>query len=98
MSPSSTLFWINPVCFYILKAFLKKFVIFFYFFLCFKLSFLIFLDYSDALMSNIFFLKKNIILIHFRVKNTLKSNRNYTPLPLVYFKIEKLYVSQYYRI
>ena len=39
--------------------------------------FIVFFDYFDALMSKIIF-KKNIILIHFRVKNTLKSNRNHT--------------------
>jgi len=39
-----------------------------------------FLDYFDVLMSKIIFLKKKkIILIYFRVKNTLKSNRNHTP-------------------
>jgi hypothetical protein len=29
--------------------------------------------------SNFFKKKKNIILIHFQMKNTLKSNRNHTP-------------------
>ena len=38
-----------------------------------------FLDRFDALMSKMNFLKKNIILIHFLVKNTLKNNRNYIP-------------------
>jgi hypothetical protein len=38
-----------------------------------------FLDHFHALMSKIIFLKyKNIILIHFQVKNTLKNNRNHT--------------------
>jgi len=38
----------------------------------------IFLDHFDALISKIFFLKKiNIILIHFQVKSTLKSNHNH---------------------
>jgi hypothetical protein len=40
-----------------------------------------FLDYFNVLMSNNNFLKikKNIILMHFQVKNTLKNNRNHTP-------------------
>jgi hypothetical protein len=37
------------------------------------------LDRFDALILKIIFLKKNIILMHFGMKNTLKSNRNYTP-------------------
>jgi hypothetical protein len=37
-----------------------------------------FLYYFDALMSKIIFKnKKNIILIYFRVKNTLKNNHNH---------------------
>jgi len=34
-----------------------------------------FSDHFDVLMSKIIFLKKNIILICFKMKNTLKSNR-----------------------
>jgi len=38
-----------------------------------------FLDYFDVLISKIIFKnKKIIILIHFQVKKTLKSNRNHT--------------------
>ena len=37
-----------------------------------------FLDYFDMLISKIIFKnKKNIILIHFQIKNTLKNNHNY---------------------
>jgi hypothetical protein len=37
-----------------------------------------FLDHFDALISKIIFKnKKNIILIYFRVKSTLKNNRNH---------------------
>jgi hypothetical protein len=37
----------------------------------------VFLDYFDVLISKMIF-KKNIILMHFRVKNTLKNNFNHT--------------------
>jgi len=42
--------------------------------------FFIFSDYFDVLISKIIFfkIKKNIVLIHFQVKITLKSNRNHT--------------------
>jgi hypothetical protein len=40
----------------------------------------VFLDHFDAPTSKIFFfkMKKNIILIHFQIKNTLKNKPNYT--------------------
>jgi len=41
--------------------------------------FLVFLDHFDALISKIIFFKKNIILIYFLMKNTLKSNYNHAP-------------------
>jgi len=70
----------NPVCFCVSKAFFKK-IIFFIFFLYFKLIFFVFSDHLDVLMSKMIFLKikKYIILMHFRVKNTLKSNQNHIP-------------------
>ena len=55
------------------KNIFKKFK--FYFFYYFKLIFFVFLDHFDALMSKI--IKKNTILIYFRVKSILKSNRNH---------------------
>jgi uncharacterized membrane protein YczE len=59
---------------------LKKNKIKYYFFSLLQINiFLVFLDHFDVLMSKYFFFKKNIILIHLRVKSTLKSNRNYTP-------------------
>jgi hypothetical protein len=46
---------------------------------CLKLIFLMFLDRFDVLMSKIiFFKKKNIILMHFHAKNTLKRNCYHT--------------------
>jgi hypothetical protein len=40
----------------------------------------VFSDHFDALISKMIFKnKKNIILMHFQMKNTLKNNRNYTP-------------------
>jgi hypothetical protein len=42
-------------CFYILKMYLKKFKFFLFFY--FKLVFFLFLDYFDALISKIIFLK-----------------------------------------
>jgi len=51
----------------------------FYFFLLQINIFLVFSDYFDLLMLKIIFKnKKNIILIYFWVKNTLKNNHNYT--------------------
>jgi hypothetical protein len=32
-------------------------------------------------------IKKNIILMHFKMKNTLKNNRNYTPKQVKFDKI-----------
>jgi hypothetical protein len=59
-------------------VFLKKKLNFFY--LLQINIFLVFLDYFDTLISKIILKnKKNIILIYFRVKNTLKNNHNYTP-------------------
>jgi hypothetical protein len=43
------------------------------------LNFFYVLDRLDALISIIIFFKKNIILMHFSMKNTLKSNRNHIP-------------------
>jgi hypothetical protein len=56
--------------------FLKKFN----FFLLQINIFLVFSDYFDVLMSKIIFfkIKKNIILMDFRVKSTLKNNHNHT--------------------
>jgi len=52
--------------------FLLKFNIFF------QISFLVFFYCFDVLMSKINIKKiKNIILIHFKIKNTLKTNLNY---------------------
>jgi hypothetical protein len=67
--------YICSICFCVskvLKRFWKKNIFLFF---CFKLIFLMFLDYFDVLTSKIIFKKyiKNIILIHFRVKSTLKT-------------------------
>jgi len=43
-----------------------------------KINFFIFSYHFDMLMSEINFIKKNIILMHFRAKNTLKSNCYHT--------------------
>ena len=68
----------RTVCFYVLKVFLKKFK-YFYFSLYFKLIFfLVFSDHFDVLMSKVIVFLKNIILMSFRIKNTLKSNCNNT--------------------
>jgi len=54
--------------FFYFKSILKKIKYFF-----------IFLNYFDALILKIIFKnKKNIILIYFQVKNTLKTNRDHT--------------------
>ena len=45
----------------------------------FLLIFFCVLDLFGALISKIILKKKNVILIHFDTKNTLKSNRNHTP-------------------
>jgi hypothetical protein len=60
---------------------LKKFKFFLFFSLLQINIFLVFLDYFDALISKMIFkkIKKNIILIYFLKKNTLKNNRNHTP-------------------
>ena len=58
-----------------------------------------FLDYFDVLMSTINFKnKKNIILIYFQTKNTLKNNYNHsssTP-KLIIIEIEKHYIISFY--
>jgi hypothetical protein len=66
--------------FCVLKVFIKKIKIF-YFFLYFKLIFIcfVFIDHFNIMMSKIILKnKKYIILIYFKMKNTLKSNRNHT--------------------
>ena len=58
----------------------QNFWIFFIFFCYFKNRRLVFLDHFDVLMSKMIFKKwKNIILIYFGTKSTLKSYRNRTP-------------------
>jgi hypothetical protein len=67
-----------PVYFCVLKLKVFEKTKLFLFIFIFKLIFLMFLDYFDVLISKIIFKnKKNIILIHFRVKSTLKSNCNH---------------------
>jgi hypothetical protein len=68
-----------PVCFCVLNALLKKFEFFLFFsllqiniFWCFWI--ILMRWYQKYFLKN----KKNIILIHFQVKNTLKNNRNHT--------------------
>jgi hypothetical protein len=49
-------------------------------FFCLKLNFLVFLDRFDVLISKMNFKKwKNIILMYFQVKKTLKNNLYHTP-------------------
>jgi hypothetical protein len=61
------------------KALLKKFENFLFFSLLQINIFLVFSDYFDALISKIILKNNNniIILMHFQVKNTMKSNRNH---------------------
>jgi hypothetical protein len=60
----------------------KKKLNFLYFFLCFKLNFiLVFSDHFDVMISKIIF----FILIHFWVKNILKNNHNHTPKHTKFF-------------
>jgi hypothetical protein len=73
--------WVyNAVCFYVSKTLLKNFELFIYFLLYFKLIFFYvfrsiwYVDIKNNFKKN----KKKIILMHFQVKNTLKSNRNHT--------------------
>ena len=68
----------KPVCFCVSKVLLKKIEFFFYFLICFKLIFGIFRSFWCADIKNIFFFKKNIIMMHFRAKNTLKRNCYHT--------------------
>jgi len=58
---------------------LKKFK-FFLFFSLLQINVFGVSDHFDALILKIIFkkIKKNIILMHFQVKNTLKSNDNHT--------------------
>jgi hypothetical protein len=69
--------YLVPVCFCILKAFLKN-LNFFYFFLQINIFFSVFRLFWCVDVENNFLKIKNIILIYFRVKNTLKNNRNHT--------------------
>jgi hypothetical protein len=59
----------KPVCFCVLKAFLKKFKIFFHI----KI-FLVFLNHFDALISKLIFFKK----YYFNIFLSKKHNRNHT--------------------
>jgi hypothetical protein len=68
-------------------AFPKKFKFF-----LLKINFFYVLDRFDALILKIIFLKKNIILMHFGMKNTLKSNRNYTPKQALKNKLKIRYL------
>ena len=62
------------------------------FFCYFKNWWLVFLDYFDVLMSKIIFKKlKNIILIYFGTKSTLKSYRNRTPKQDLIYKNKRLW-------
>ena len=67
----------NPVWHCVPNEVLQKFGFFF----CILNEYvLVFLDHFDVLMSKIIFKKlKNIILIYFGMKSTLKSYRNRTP-------------------
>jgi hypothetical protein len=68
-----------------------------------KNNFLYVLDCFDTSILKIIFLKKNIIFIHFGMKNILKNNHNHTPkqvnLGSKSLKIKQtIYVSQFYFI
>jgi hypothetical protein len=53
------LYYYSPICFYISKAFLKKFEIFLFFSLLQINIFLVFSNHFDVLMSKIIFLKNH---------------------------------------
>jgi hypothetical protein len=75
--------------FYVLKVLLKKFGIFILIFSLLQINiFYVFRSFWCTDVKNIFLkMKKNIILIHFWVKNILKSNRNHifnhTPINVI---------------
>jgi hypothetical protein len=61
----------------VLEVFLKKIENFLFFYLLQINIFFIFSDYFDVLMLKIIFFKKNIILMYFKMKNSLESKRDY---------------------